>query len=193
MAHGPPQPAQGMASPRHLQPRPATTTTMTVRMHELRGKLGIGSTLGHSLSIFVHPNIVTRPLRLRTIKGEGGTLDQREQNGKTTPHNGNVLSTHSSTCTHPYTETWELSLSWPACIPLLQALRCKATWAAASTGSRDIQPEPVYIMCPPCTPSEASTRSFIHLSPSLDTPVLEHWQICIAFIPMYIGWVVETM
>jgi hypothetical protein len=45
-------PCQGMASPRHLQPRRTTTTMMTVRKHELRGKLGIGSTLGHSLSIF---------------------------------------------------------------------------------------------------------------------------------------------
>jgi hypothetical protein len=120
-------PCQGMASPRHLQPWPATIATMIVRIHELRGKLGIGSTLGHYLSIFIHPNDVTRPLSLHTIKGEGGTLDQRERNSKTTPHDGNVLSTHSSTCTHPYTETWELSLSRLACIPLLQALRCKAT------------------------------------------------------------------
>jgi hypothetical protein len=60
----------------HLQPRHATTTTMTVRMHELRGKLGLGSTLGSFLSIFVHPDTVTRPLPLHTIKGEGGTLDR---------------------------------------------------------------------------------------------------------------------
>jgi hypothetical protein len=109
-------PCQGMASPHHLQPRRATTTTMTVRTHELRGKLGIGSTLWHSLFIFVHPNAVTRPLPLHTIKGEGGTLDQRRWHGKTTPCNGNVLSTHSSTRTHPRTETWEPSLSRPACI-----------------------------------------------------------------------------
>jgi hypothetical protein len=143
---------------------------MTVRMHELRGKLGIGSTLGHSLSIFIHPNAVTRPLPLDTITGEGGTLDQGEWHSETTSHNGNVLRTHSSTRTHPHTETWEPSLSRSACIPLLQALRCKATRAAASTGSRDIQPKPVYILCPPCTPSEALTRYFIHLTPSLDTP-----------------------
>jgi hypothetical protein len=65
-----------MAAPRHLQPRHATTTMTTVRMHELKGKLGIGSTLGHFLSIFVHPNKVTRPLPLHTIKGERGTLDK---------------------------------------------------------------------------------------------------------------------
>jgi hypothetical protein len=159
-----------MASPHHLQPRCATTVMMTVRTHELRGKLGIESTLGHSLSIFVHQNVVTRPLPLHTIKGEEGTLDQRWWHNKTTPCNGNVLSTHSSTRTHPRTETWEPSLSQPAYIPLLQALRCKATRAAASTGSRDVQPEPVYILCPPCTTSEALTRNFIHLSPSLDTP-----------------------
>jgi hypothetical protein len=45
-------------------------------MHELREKLGIGSTLGPFLSIFVHPNIVTQPLPLYTIKEEGGTLDK---------------------------------------------------------------------------------------------------------------------
>jgi hypothetical protein len=60
----------------HLQPRHATTTTMTLRMHEPRGKLSIGSTLGPFLSIFVHPDIVTRPLPLHTIKGEGGILDK---------------------------------------------------------------------------------------------------------------------
>jgi hypothetical protein len=60
----------------HLQPRRATTTTTTMRMHELRGKLGIGSTLGPFLSIFVHPDTATRPLPLHTIKGEGGTLNK---------------------------------------------------------------------------------------------------------------------
>jgi hypothetical protein len=65
-----------MASPRHLQPRHATTTTMTVRMHELRGKLAIGSNLGPFLSIFIYPDIVTQPLPLHTIKWEGGTLDK---------------------------------------------------------------------------------------------------------------------
>jgi hypothetical protein len=93
---------QGMAAPRHLQPWRVTTATTTVQKHELKGKLGIGSTLGHSLSIFVHPNTVTRPLPLQIIKGEGGTLDQR---GETTPHNGNVLSTHSNTRTHAHRET----------------------------------------------------------------------------------------
>jgi hypothetical protein len=124
----------------HLQPRHATITTTIVRMHELRGKVGIGSTLGLFLSIFVHPDTVTRPLPLHTIKGEGGTLDKTCWR---TPNNGNVLSIHSNTRTHPHTETWELSLSRPACITLLQALRCKATRAAASTESRDVQPEPV--------------------------------------------------
>jgi hypothetical protein len=75
----------------------------TVRMHKLRGKLGIGSTLGHSLSIFVHPNVVTRPLPLHIIKGKGGTLDKGDS--ETTPCNGNVLSAHSNTRTHPHTET----------------------------------------------------------------------------------------
>jgi hypothetical protein len=122
----------------HLQPRHATTMTTTVRMHELRGKLGIGSTLRPFISIFIHPDTVTRPLPLYTIKGEGRTLDRTCW---TTPNSGNVLSIHSNTRTHPHTETWELSLSRPACIPLLQALRCKATRAAASTGNRDVQPE----------------------------------------------------
>jgi hypothetical protein len=153
---------QGMASPRHLQPWHATTAMMTMRMQKLRGKLGIGSTLGHSLSIFVHPNAVTWPLPLHTLKGEGGTLDKGDS--ETTPHNGNVLSAHSNTQTHPHTETWELSLSRPACILLLHALRCKATGAAASTESRNIQPKLVYILCLPCTPSEAPTHNFIHLS-----------------------------
>jgi hypothetical protein len=45
-------PCQGMASPCHQQPRRTITTTTTVQKHELRGKLGIWSTLGHSLSIF---------------------------------------------------------------------------------------------------------------------------------------------
>jgi hypothetical protein len=45
-------PCQGMASPRHQQPRHTITTMMTIQKHELRGKLGIESTLGHSLSIF---------------------------------------------------------------------------------------------------------------------------------------------
>jgi hypothetical protein len=112
--------------------------TMTVRMHKLRGKLGIGSTLGPSLSIFVHLDTVTRPLPLHTIKGEGETLDKTRW---TTPSNGNVLSIHSNTRTHPHIETWELSLSRLACIPLLQALRSKATQAAASTRSRDVQPK----------------------------------------------------
>jgi hypothetical protein len=156
-------PCQGMASPRHLQPRHAATTTTTVRMHELRGKLEIRSTLGPFLSTFVYSDTVTRPLSLHTIKGEGGTLD-RKTNGETTPNNGNVLSTHSNTRTHPHTETWEPSLSRPACIPLLQALRCKATRAAASTERMDVQPEPVYILCLPCTPSETPTRNIIHLS-----------------------------
>jgi hypothetical protein len=60
----------------HLQPWHATTTTTTVRMHELRGKLGLGSTLGPFLSIFLHPDTVTRPLPLHTIKGEGETHDR---------------------------------------------------------------------------------------------------------------------
>jgi hypothetical protein len=125
----------------HLQPRHTTTTTMTtVRTHEPRGRVGIGSTLRPFLSIFVHPDTVTRLLPLHTIKGEGGTLDKTSW---TTPSNGNVVSIHSNTRTHPHIETSEPSLSRPACIPLLQALRCKAIRAAASTGSRDIQPEPV--------------------------------------------------
>jgi hypothetical protein len=49
-------------------------------MHELRGKLVIGSTLGPFLSIFIHPNAVTQPLSLHTIKGEGGTLDRERSN-----------------------------------------------------------------------------------------------------------------
>jgi hypothetical protein len=122
----------------HLWPRHATTTTTTVRMHVLRGKLAIGGTLGPFLSIFVHPDTVTRPLPLHTIKGEGGTLNKK---GETTPSNDNVLSIHLNTRTHPHIETWEPSLSRPACIPLLQALRCKVTRAAASTRSRDVQPE----------------------------------------------------
>jgi hypothetical protein len=94
-------PCQGMASPRHLQPQHATTTTTTVRMHEQRGKLAIGSTLGPFLSIFVLPDTVTRPLPLHTIKGQGGTLNGGERQ-KTTPNNGIVLSTHPKTlkCTH---------------------------------------------------------------------------------------------
>jgi hypothetical protein len=84
----------------HLQPQHGTTTTTTVRMHRLRGKLGIGSTLGPFLSIFVHPNIVTRPLPLHTIKGEGGTLDKTRW---TMPSNDNVLSIHSNTRTHTHT------------------------------------------------------------------------------------------
>jgi hypothetical protein len=97
----------------HLQPQHATAATTTVRMHKLREKLIIGSTLGPFLSIFVHLDTVTRPLLLHTIKGEGGTLDKK---GWTTPSNSNVLSIHSNTRTHPLTETWEPSLSRPACI-----------------------------------------------------------------------------
>jgi hypothetical protein len=153
-----------MASPRHLQPRQATSTTVTVRMHEQRGKLAIGSTLGPFLSIFVYPDTVTRSLPWHTIKGEGGTFDREKFDSETTPSNGNILNTHSNTRTHPLTETWEPSLSRPAYISLLQAFQYKATRAAASTGRRDVQPEPVYILCPSCTPSEASTRSIVHLS-----------------------------
>jgi hypothetical protein len=72
-----------------------------------------------------------------------GGRDPRQNDGETMPSNGNVLRAHSNTRTHPLIETWELSLSRSACIPLLQALRCKATRAAASTGCRDVQPEPV--------------------------------------------------
>jgi hypothetical protein len=134
--------ADAVSGPRNLLHHDTVSSTATPCHHRdddcalLIGKLRIGSTLGHSLSIFVHPNVVTRPLPLHTIKGERGTLDQND--GRTTPHNGNVLSTHSSTQTHPHTETWEIFLSRPACIPLLQALRCKATQAAASTESRDV-------------------------------------------------------
>jgi hypothetical protein len=67
---------------------------MTVRMHELRGKLGIESTLGPFLSIFVHLDTVTRPLPLHTIKGEREILDKTCW---TMPNNGNVLSIHSNT------------------------------------------------------------------------------------------------
>jgi hypothetical protein len=52
-------PCQGMASSRHLQPWQATAMMTTMRMHELRGKLAIGSTLGPFLSIFVRPNTIT--------------------------------------------------------------------------------------------------------------------------------------
>jgi hypothetical protein len=83
-------------------------------MHELRGKLGIGSTLEPFLSIFIHQDTVTRPLPLHTIKGEGGTINKR---GGTTLSNDNVLSIHSNTRTYPRTETYEPSLSRPACIP----------------------------------------------------------------------------
>jgi hypothetical protein len=85
----------------------ATSSTATACHHHNDDcanaqKLGIGSTLGHLLSIFVHPNAVTRPLPLHTIKGEEGTLDQGERHSETTPRNGNVLSTHSSTRTHTH-------------------------------------------------------------------------------------------
>jgi hypothetical protein len=112
----------------HLQPRHAITTTTTVRMHELRGKLGIGSILGPFLSIFVHPDTITWPLPLHTIKGEGGNLNKTRW---TTPTNGNVLSIYSNTRTHPHIETWELSLSWLAYIPLLQALWCKSNTSSS--------------------------------------------------------------
>jgi hypothetical protein len=55
----------------HLQPRHSTTTTTIVQMHELRGKLGIGSTLGPFLSIFVHSDNVTRPLPFAYYKRGG--------------------------------------------------------------------------------------------------------------------------
>jgi hypothetical protein len=106
----------------HLQPRHATTTTTTLRTHEPRGRLGIGSTLGHFLSIFIHLDTVTRSLSLHTIKGEGGTLDKTSW---TTPSNGNVVSIHSNTLTHPHTETWEPSLSRPACIPYYKHFSAK--------------------------------------------------------------------
>jgi hypothetical protein len=51
-------PCQGMASPRHLQLWHTDTTTTTMRAHEQRGKLAIGSTLGPFLSIFIHPDTV---------------------------------------------------------------------------------------------------------------------------------------
>jgi hypothetical protein len=59
-----------------------------------------------------------------------GGRDPRQRkwrHSKMIPCNGNVLNTHTNTRTPPRTETWEPSLSRPACIPLLQALRCKAT------------------------------------------------------------------
>jgi hypothetical protein len=125
----------------HLQPRHATTTTTTttVRMYELRRKLGIGSTLGSFLFIFVHPNTVTRPLPLHTIKGEGGTLDKT---GWTTPNNDNVLSIHSNTRIHHTQRDLGAIPVSASLYPLLQALRCKATRAAASTRSRNVQSEP---------------------------------------------------
>jgi hypothetical protein len=107
----------------HLQPRHATTTTMTVQMHELRGKLGIGSTLGSFLSIFVYPDTVIRPLPLHTIKGEGGILDKTRW---TTSNNGNVLSIHSNTRTHTDRDLGAIPFS-ASLYPLLQALRCKVT------------------------------------------------------------------
>jgi hypothetical protein len=140
----------------HLQLRHATTTMTTVRMHELRGKLGIKSILGSFLSIFIYPDTVTRPLPLHTIKREGGTLDKT---GWTTPSNGSVLSI-TQTLEHTHTHLGAIPLS-TSLYPLLQALRCKATRAAASTESRANQYK---LLCPPCTPSEAPTRSIIHLS-----------------------------
>jgi hypothetical protein len=95
--------AIGMALPRHLQPWQAIATTTTVRTHELRGKLAIGSTLGPFLSIFVHPNTVTRPLPLHTINGEGGTLDRersnRIDNAQQFQHTRHTLK-HTNTPTH---------------------------------------------------------------------------------------------
>jgi hypothetical protein len=114
-------PCQDMASPRHQQPR-CTTTTTTVQKHELRGKLGIGSTLGHSLSIFPTSEHCNPTSPFACYK-RGGMDPQPGRHSKTMPHYGNVLNTHSSIRTHPHTETWEPSLSRRACIPLLQALR----------------------------------------------------------------------
>jgi hypothetical protein len=151
----------------------------TIQKHELRGKLGIGSTLGHSLSILrtsEHCNL-TPPFAYYKRGGrdpqlEGRTARQHHAMAifQTHTHTRTHTHTHSSTRIHPHAETWEPSLSQLACIPLLQALRCKATRAAASTGRRDIQPELVYILCLSCTLSEAPTCIFIHLSPYLDTP-----------------------
>jgi hypothetical protein len=158
-------PCQGMASPCHLQPRPTTTATTTVRMHrKARNREHL-----RAFSFYFRTSkycSLTPPFACYKRRGR----DPRQKDGGTTPHNGNVLSTHSNTRTHPHTETWELSLSRPTYILLLQALGCKATRAAVSTRSRDVQPELVYILCPPCTPSEVPTRNIIHLSPSLDTP-----------------------
>jgi hypothetical protein len=97
----------------------------------------------------------------------GGRDPQRRgetRKKKETPSYGNVLSIHANTQMHPLIETWEPSLSRPACNPLLQVPRCTATWAVASTGHRDVRPEPVYILCPPCTAiggSDAQRRSLV--------------------------------
>jgi hypothetical protein len=130
-------PCQGMASPRHQQSRcTITKKTMTVQKHKLRGKLGIWSILGHSLFIFrTSEHCNSTPLH--AIKGEGGTLNREAQQDNTTLWQCSK-HTHSSNRTHPHRETWEPSLSRPAYIPLLQALRCKATRAATSTGCRNI-------------------------------------------------------
>jgi hypothetical protein len=107
-------PCQGMASLRHQQPRRTTTTTMTVQKHELRGKLGIGSTLGHALSIFPtseHCN----PIPPFACYKRGGRDHQPRRHNKTTPHYGNVLNTHalqhSNTPTHRDLGAIPLSMS----------------------------------------------------------------------------------
>jgi hypothetical protein len=81
----------------HLQPRHATTTTTTVQMHELGGKLAIGRSF---LSIFVHPDTVTRPLPLYAIKGEGGTLDKKRRDNAQQQQCTKYTLKHLNTPTH---------------------------------------------------------------------------------------------
>jgi hypothetical protein len=101
-------PCQGMASPHHQQPRcTITTTTTTVQKHELRGKLGIGSTLGHSFSIFPtseHCN-PTPPFACYKRGGrdpqlEGDTARQHHTMAMFYTHTDTHTLNHSNTPTH---------------------------------------------------------------------------------------------
>jgi hypothetical protein len=145
-------PCQGMASSRHLQLRHAATTindyanTQTERKASNREHL-------MAFSFYFRTSKYCNPTPPFAYYKRGGRDPQRggETREKAMPSNGNVLSTHPKKLKRTHSQRREPSLSRPACNPLLQALRCRATRAVASTGRRDVRPESVYILCPPCT------------------------------------------
>jgi hypothetical protein len=143
-------------------------------MHEYRGKLAIGSTLGPFLSIFCTSRYYnpTPPFAYYKKGREGPSTEEAIR--KTTPSNGNVLRHTQNTRTHPLTETWEPSLSRPACIPLLQAPQCKATQAAVSTRRRNVRLNQYTSCVRPAHHRRLRCTTLFTCPVSRHPPVLEH-------------------